>query len=698
MGKATPQASLADGLLEVGWLLTACLAPLAVNLWGSQPFELPKVAVVRTLVWIMAGCWLFDCLAARHSSWRDLRDNPLLWPTLALSGAWILSTVLAVDPGLSLWGSYERGQGLLTLLSYLLLFLLVSARLRTRLQIERLVVVIVATGVPLVCLAAAQALGWQPVPLVSDARSPVYATLGRSNFLGAYLAMVLPLTLAWAWAAQRRWLRAAGAILALAELAMIGLTLARGAWLAAGAGLGALAVAGCWPRLRVRRSRWLKAALAAGVVAALAAGLAAAIGLGSAQEGSAAARRTIWQATAELIGRRPWLGYGPDALGLQFSQVYPPQIVYYQGRGLIVDRAHNLVLDGLVTGGAVGLAAQLALAVTLAAIAGRALRMAGVSWRRTWLPACLATLAAQVAGNLVSFDVTATATLAALVMAIIVALSRLPEEPAPGSRRPLQPAWQWATATAIALAVGSAVVMANFRPMAADVAARSAARQVGVGNWSGAAAAEELAVELWPVEPDYRRALGSAYLYAARLAQDPLPWLERAEASLLTARDLRPGDWRGWSALGELYGAWGNHWDLDKLPLAHAAYGQATALAPNHAMLYTSWGMVDLEGGHFAEAVARFRQAVDLDATDGYAFGHLGESELAQGHVNEALAAYQQAVHWEPELISAYLGLARCHSQLGEPEAAMLAVERVLQLDPSNAAAMALRREIEARP
>ncbi len=103
------------------------------------------------------------------------------------------------------------------MLSYLLLFLVVSARLRTRVQIERLVGVVVATGVPLVCLGVAQALGWQPVPLVSDARSPVYATLGRSNFLGAYLAMVLPLTVVWAWTARRRWLRLAGAILALAS-------------------------------------------------------------------------------------------------------------------------------------------------------------------------------------------------------------------------------------------------------------------------------------------------------------------------------------------------------------------------------------------------------------------------------------------------------------------------------------------------
>jgi len=700
LGEAPPQDGLADGLVEAGWLLAACLTPLVVNLWASQPFEPPKAAVVRTLVWIMAGCWLVDCLMARRSPWRDLRDNPLLWPTLAVGGAWVLATGLGIDPGLSLWGSHERAQGALTLLSYLLLFLLVSARLRTRVQLERLAGAVVVSGVPLVCLGVAQALGWRPVPLVSDARSPVYATLGRSNFLGAYLAMVLPLTLVWAWTARRRWQRLAGAILALAELAVIGLTLARGAWLAAGMALAAPAAAGGWRRLRLGGGRRFKVAIAAGAVAALAVGLVIVIGLGSAREGSAAARRTIWQASVELIGRRPWLGYGPDALGLVFPRVYPPQLVYYQGRGLTVDRAHNLVLDGLVAAGLVGLMSQLAVVAALLVVAGRALRQAVDPWRRAWLVACLAALAAQVAGNLVSFDVTATAVLTALVMAVIVALSRPLPGPAPGGGQWLagRPLWRWAAAGLGVAAVAVAVVQANVRPVAAGVAARSAERWAELGDWRGAANAEEQAVALWPVEPSYRRALGSAYLQAARSAPDPLPWLERAEAELLAARDLRPEDWRGWSALGELYGVWGNGWDPAMLPLAHAAYGQATALAPNHAMLHTSWGMVDLEGGRFAEAAARFRQAVDLDATDGYAFGHLGDAELAQGRVAEALSAYQQAVHWEPELSSAHLGLARCYWLLGHREAAMGAVERALQLDADNPAAWALQQEIGAGP
>jgi thioredoxin-like negative regulator of GroEL len=63
--------------------------------------------------------------------------------------------------------------------------------------------------------------------------------------------------------------------------------------------------------------------------------------------------------------------------------------------------------------------------------------------------------------------------------------------------------------------------------------------------------------------------------------------------------------------------------------------------------------------------------------------------------VPQALQAYRQAVHWEPELAGAYLGLARCYWQLGHVRAAAQAVEQVLVLDPGNAAALALRRQIE---
>jgi Tfp pilus assembly protein PilF len=420
--------------------------------------------------------------------------------------------------------------------------------------------------------------------------------------------------------------------------------------------------------------------------------------------GSVAARLTIWRAVLQLIAQRPLLGFGPDTLGLVFPRVLPPQLVYYQGRGVAVDRAHNLFLDWTVSTGILGLLAWLALLATLFATGWRAMQQTRSPERRALLAGCLAAVTAGVVANLVSFDLTATATANSLLMAVTVSLATGPirrSEQTPDSMdsRPSPHPVIFGAAGLVLGALVAAIAVSNLRPQAADVLARTADRRSASGAWAGALHAREQAVALWPVEPEHHLTLSWAYLNRALAGWDaPQLWLARAEDQLQTARDLRPGDVRIWAALGELYGLWGNRWDPSQLPRADAAYRQALALAPNRATLYTGWGMVALEGGDYPQAAAKFQQAVDLDATDAYAFLHLGDAELAMGHPDAALAAYRQAVRWQPELSHGHLGLARGYWQLGDVDAARTAVEEALRLDPDHAAALALYRQIEGDP
>jgi hypothetical protein len=57
---------------------------------------------------------------------------------------------------------------------------------------------------PVVAHGLVQAAGLDPLDWHTDAASPVLSTLGRANFLGSYLVLVLPLTLRQALLA-RRW-------------------------------------------------------------------------------------------------------------------------------------------------------------------------------------------------------------------------------------------------------------------------------------------------------------------------------------------------------------------------------------------------------------------------------------------------------------------------------------------------------------
>jgi Flp pilus assembly protein TadD len=96
---------------------------------------------------------------------------------------------------------------------------------------------------------------------------------------------------------------------------------------------------------------------------------------------------------------------------------------------------------------------------------------------------------------------------------------------------------------------------------------------------------------------------------------------------------------------------------------ADAAYARATELAPNIATFYTGWGLVYARQGRLEEAVVKFERAVDLDATDGYAYWHLGEAYAALGEEKAAELALLKATILAPELDAARESLQRLRSR-----------------------------------
>jgi O-antigen ligase len=248
----------------------------------------------------------------------------------------------------------------------------VTANLRTRAHVERLWTAIIWSSAPVVLYGLVQALGLDPLAWHSDAAAPVLATIGRANFLGATLVLMMPLTWGRARLGPRRW---PCRLLLAGQVTCLVMTQARGAWL----GLSVSLITGYlgWAKVtHKRRAAWrvLVALVVVGGCLALLnlpdgplASLARRPGfdrlatLGRIDSGSVAARLTIWQATLPLIAARPALGYGPETMREAFAPVSPPQLVYYQGRHTIVDRAHNLWLD-------LGMSAGLAGVITFAAL------------------------------------------------------------------------------------------------------------------------------------------------------------------------------------------------------------------------------------------------------------------------------------------------------------------------------------------
>ena len=100
-------------------------------------------------------------------------------------GATALSTLLSIAPRQSLWGSYTRLDGLLTLLAHVTIFTAVASRLRTRAQWDRLVDVVVAASLPVCAYGIAQASGLETLSWTSAYQAwRISTTLGNPIFAG----------------------------------------------------------------------------------------------------------------------------------------------------------------------------------------------------------------------------------------------------------------------------------------------------------------------------------------------------------------------------------------------------------------------------------------------------------------------------------------------------------------------------------
>jgi O-antigen ligase/Tfp pilus assembly protein PilF len=589
---------------------------------------------------MLGAVWLGDWLLHPRPFRAELPSLPFLLPLWALATAALFGSLGAADLRLAVWGSLARASGLLTLLTYLLLALLVAARLRTLEQARRLLTFCAATSVPIMLLGGLQVAGLDPLRLTTDARSPIYATLGRANFVGAYLALLLPLTLVLALSSPRRQSQIAWLAVALGQGLFIGLVQARAAWLAAGSGLLILLAALVWPH-QARRARWATAGSAAALLATGA--LLAARAVALADAGSIAARRVIWQTTLALIGERPLLGYGLDNLALQFSRHFPPQLVYYQGRQVVVDRAHNWLLDTAVTLGLLGLLATIAFWLVIFWLgwrAARELRARGNQDQSLLLVGCLAALAANLTGNLFSFDVAATAVTSWLLVAVVMRLSQ-PADDAVAPSRAKPALWRLPLAASLLLAALGAGWWGSGRFLVADMNLQRSRQLAAQQNWPAAVQAAQRAVHFWPQEPATWQQL--AHLQGAQGE------LGNAAASWQGALTVRPGDPAIWADFAQFHLNLARQGVSNSLALAGQALAQAVELAPNIARLYVLWGEQALLGGQVDVANARFEQAAALDATDPLAWAWLAEAYAASGDMDRAEAARQEAVRWREQ-------------------------------------------------
>lgn len=213
---------ITDKFIEACWLAALVLSPAYMDIYTHRMFEPDKACIVRSLALLMIVFYIIKVFESKatnkilpatnpkSSSFKNVTlleertssrflhffSKSIFFPFSLFVIAYIVSVIFSAVPYNSLWGGFDRLQGLYTNASFWVIFILAAINIRSKAQIDRIISTIIFTSVPIVAYCFIQRLKLDPVPWQQmDSSIRVSATMGNPIFLAAYLIIVIPLTI-----------------------------------------------------------------------------------------------------------------------------------------------------------------------------------------------------------------------------------------------------------------------------------------------------------------------------------------------------------------------------------------------------------------------------------------------------------------------------------------------------------------------
>lgn len=338
--------------------------PLIVSYGSFFPFITGKNFAFRVLVEIVFACWLI--LALRSEVFRP-KKHLLVWILSAFLVVMFIADALSLNAYKSFWSNFERMEGFVTLAHLMAYFLVLGSVLNTQKLWTRFFQTIVGVSAIVSIYSFFQLVG---VFAIHQGAQRLDATLGNATYLAVYLLFTAFLTvLLWLKDQNGTGMKVTyGAILFL-QLFSLYNTATRGALLGLiGGVLVTLAYLAIFEKVHLKLKKFAVWSLLAVIIAVIGFALlrnsqflqnkGPISRLANISLSEGAPRFQIWNMAWQGFKEKPIFGWGQESFNYVFNKYYSPEM-YAQEQWF--DRAHNVFLDWLISGGILGFLGYLCL-------------------------------------------------------------------------------------------------------------------------------------------------------------------------------------------------------------------------------------------------------------------------------------------------------------------------------------------------
>jgi O-antigen ligase/tetratricopeptide (TPR) repeat protein len=662
-------ASIYKGALEMTWLAVIFLVPLFFNPLAHQAFYLNKTLLLQFLVMLMLAFWTADLVLSRAShkelEWRSILISPLHLTILVFGVVAILATVTSITPAISFWGSYFRKAGLLTLICWILFFLILAQQIRSRTQMFRAIYVLLLSSGIVSVLGILQHFFPSILPNL-ELTGRIFSASGNALSLSAFLAMVIPFNLAlmvYSWSKRKEAYNTRiliGLIILLALqfwclwLAQYSITIL----LYVIAPLIFILLLGIVKRKRLLLSLGAVCLLALGIIASLLMSPllspsnavkapetpSSALSLDAEELGlkTLGWRIQYWHSAINIVIKSPevpfsndrlhdfrrLIGYGPETFIVTFQLFLPEEMEEHQT--LLVaplTRPHNHYLYLAITVGLLGLMSFLSMLAVFFYLCFRYLRRAKTDIYILLLTAMAASMVQYMADIFFNPSTISPELVFWLTLSFVPALGRLtvsdePEQTQAADSTRLDSSQKvYVNKIRRYISAGCALVLIvigfgiTVRPFQADMYLQQGLN-LQARYSEKAMPALDKAVRLAPGEAVYWHSLGSYEYFVACIVKE-----EALKTDILTlatndfekARELEPYVAYRYHVLADVYTYWAEAGAIDKWPIALSLYDKASQLIPRNAIILNKWSLALIIKGDLDEAQTKLDYSASID-------------------------------------------------------------------------------------